>query len=163
MYYTEIQALLPFTAPDEPLYLINTINRVLQVRSGSFKAAMKALSSHSIQEDKHAISDENGADCQAAIALQLLLKLKKHLKIAFFLSDARCHEFSPNDPLKLGEALSKQNIPFDISGAHFSLPTSHKEIIERYQTPSNSQFVKVVSCASISDLFIRFSIDDEGD
>ncbi|KAF6151822.1 hypothetical protein GIB67_010396 [Kingdonia uniflora] len=123
MYCTEILASLPFTAPDEPLYLIYTINRVLQVISGSLKATMKALSSRSIQEDKHAILDENGvlqhdysADCQAAIALQLLLKLKRHLKIAFGLSDARCQEFSSNDPLKLGEALSRQNIPFDISG-----------------------------------------------
>ncbi|KAF6165155.1 hypothetical protein GIB67_000739 [Kingdonia uniflora] len=184
MYCTEILASLPFTAPDEPLYLIYTINRVLQVRSGSLEATMKALSSCSIQEDKHAISDENGvlqqdssvlqqepyssahsvsihikeedailysptlgvscdilkdnlqsnqADCQAAIALQLLLKLKRHLKVAFGLSDARCQEFSPNDPLKLGEALSRQNIPFDIRGTHISLPTSHKEMIERYQ------------------------------
>ncbi|KAF6145287.1 hypothetical protein GIB67_041482 [Kingdonia uniflora] len=184
MYCTEILASLPFTAPDEPLYLIYTINHALQVRSGSLEATMKVLSSRSIQEDKHAISNENGvlqhdssvlqqepyssahsvsihikeedailcsptlgiscgilkdnlqsnqADCQAAIALQLLLKLKRHLKIVFGLSDARCQEFSPNDPLKLGEALSRENIPFDISGTHISLPTSHKEIIERYQ------------------------------
>ncbi|KAF6161066.1 hypothetical protein GIB67_007707, partial [Kingdonia uniflora] len=73
------------------------------------------------------------ADCQTAIALQHLLKLKRHLKIAFGLSDARCQEFSPNDPLKPGEAMSRQNIPFDISGTHISLPTSHKEIIVRYQ------------------------------
>ncbi|KAF6145352.1 hypothetical protein GIB67_016813 [Kingdonia uniflora] len=167
MYCTEILASLPFTTPDEPLYLIYTINRVLQVRSGSLKATMKALSSRSIQEDKHAILDEigvlqhdssvlqqepyssahsvsihikeedailcsptlgvscgilkdnlqsNQADSQAAIALQLLLKLKRQLKIAFGLSDARCQEFSSNDPLKLGEGLSRQDIPFDISG-----------------------------------------------
>ncbi|KAF6158495.1 hypothetical protein GIB67_022092 [Kingdonia uniflora] len=183
-YCTEILASLPFTAPDEPLYLIYTINRVLQVRSGSLEETMKALSSRSIEEDKYVISDENGvlqhdssvlqqepyssahsisihikeedailcfptlgvscgilkenlqsnqADCQAAIALQLLHKLKRYLKISFGLSDARCQEFSPNDPLKPGEALSRQNIPFKISGTHFSLPTSHKEIIERYQ------------------------------
>ncbi|KAF6151937.1 hypothetical protein GIB67_010511 [Kingdonia uniflora] len=213
-YCTKILASLPFTTPDEPLYLIYTINRVLQVRYGSLEATMKALSSRSIQEDKHAILDENGvlqhdssvlqqepyssahsvsihikeedailcsptlgvscgilkdnlqsnqADCQVAIALQLLLKLKRHLKIAFSLSNARCQDFSPNDPLKPGEGLSRQNIPFDISGTYFSLPTSHKEIIERYQTPSDSQFVKVASCASMSYLFIRFSIDGEGD
>ncbi|KAF6159383.1 hypothetical protein GIB67_032154, partial [Kingdonia uniflora] len=66
-------------------------------------------------------------------------------------------EFSPNDPLKLGKALSRQNIPFDISGTYISLPTSHKEMIETYQTPSDSQFLKVASCASMSDLFIRLS------
>ncbi|KAF6170703.1 hypothetical protein GIB67_015655 [Kingdonia uniflora] len=191
MYCTEILALLPFTVPDEPLYLIYTINRVLQVRSKSLEATMKALSSPSIQEDKHAISDENGvlqhdssvlqqepyssahsvtihineedaimcsptlgvscgilkdnlqsnqADCQAVIAFQLHLKLKRHLKIAFGLSDARCLEFSSNDPLKSGEALSRQNIPFDISGTHFSLPTSYKEIIERYQGKTDRFF-----------------------
>ncbi|KAF6145572.1 hypothetical protein GIB67_037605 [Kingdonia uniflora] len=59
-YCTEILASLPFTAPDEPLYLIYTISRVLQVRSGSLEATMKAKSFRSIQEDKHAISDENG-------------------------------------------------------------------------------------------------------
>ncbi|KAF6145558.1 hypothetical protein GIB67_037591, partial [Kingdonia uniflora] len=132
-YCTEILASLPFTAPDEPLYLIYTINRVLQVRFVSLETTMKALSSRSVQEDKHAISDENGADCQETIALQLLLKLKIHLKIAFGLSDARCQECSPNDSLKPGEALSRQNIPFDISRVYISLPTSHKEIIERYQ------------------------------
>ncbi|KAF6145149.1 hypothetical protein GIB67_020340 [Kingdonia uniflora] len=183
-YYTEILASLPFTSPDEPLYLIYAINCVLQVRSGSIEATMKDLSSRSIQEDKHIISYKNGvlqhdflvlqhepyspthsvfnhikeedaimcsptlgvscgilkdnlqsiqADCQAAIAWQLLLKLKRHLKIAFGLSDARYQEFLPNDPQKLGEALSRQNIPFDISETYISLPTSHKEIIERYQ------------------------------
>lgn len=30
------------------------------------------------------------ADCLAAIALQLLLKLKRHLKIVYSLNDARC-------------------------------------------------------------------------
>ncbi|KAF6140350.1 hypothetical protein GIB67_011369 [Kingdonia uniflora] len=208
-YCTEILTSLPLTTPDESLYLIYTINRFLQVRSGSLEATMKALSSLSIREYKHAISYENGvlqhdssvlqqepyspahsvsihikeedaimysptlgiscgilkdnlqsnqADCQAAIALQLLLKFKRHLKIAFGLSDVRFQEFSLNEPLKPGEALSRQNIPFDISGTHISLPTSHKEIIERYQvrqTPSDSQFVKVASCTSMSDLFIR--------
>lgn len=30
------------------------------------------------------------ADCLAAIALQLLLKVKRHLKIVYSLNDARC-------------------------------------------------------------------------
>ncbi|RWW03546.1 hypothetical protein GW17_00033292 [Ensete ventricosum] len=33
------------------------------------------------------------ADCHEAIALQLLLKLKRHLKIVYGLNDARCQEF----------------------------------------------------------------------
>ncbi|KAF6134915.1 hypothetical protein GIB67_002316 [Kingdonia uniflora] len=147
-YCTEILASLPFTTPDEPLYLIYTINCVLQVRYGSLEATMKALSSHSIQEVKYAISDENGANCQAAIALQLLLKLKRHLKIAFGLCDARCQKFSPNDPLKPGEALSRKSNHFDISGTYFSLPTSHKEIIERYQVSALSRCYPTSASAS---------------
>ncbi|KAF6153634.1 hypothetical protein GIB67_027501, partial [Kingdonia uniflora] len=34
--------------------------------------------------------NQQGADSQAAIALQVILKLKRHLKISFGLSDARC-------------------------------------------------------------------------
>lgn len=49
-YCTEILALLPFTLPDEPLYLIYAINRVIQVRAGTLEANMKAFL-HSLQED----------------------------------------------------------------------------------------------------------------
>ncbi|KAL5723095.1 hypothetical protein ACHQM5_006535 [Ranunculus cassubicifolius] len=73
------------------------------------------------------------ADCHAAIALQLLLKLKRHLKIVFGLDDSRCQAFSPSDPVKAGEPLSRQNIPFTISEAQVSLPTTYKELAERYQ------------------------------
>ncbi|PIA63024.1 hypothetical protein AQUCO_00200800v1, partial [Aquilegia coerulea] len=165
MYCTEILASLPFTSPDEPLYLIYAINRIVQVRVGAIESNMKALSSHcfengSIQEDsslppapiimnKEATlesmnsADSNGilkddmqniqTDCHAAIALLLLLKLKRHLKIVYGLNDARCQAFSPTEPLKQGESLSKQNISFNIGEAHISLPTSYKELIERYQ------------------------------
>ncbi|KAF6159560.1 hypothetical protein GIB67_032331, partial [Kingdonia uniflora] len=70
MYCTEILALLPFTAPDEPLYLIYTINCALQDRFGSLEATMKALSSRSIQEDKHAISYENRVLQHDSLVLQ---------------------------------------------------------------------------------------------
>lgn len=33
--------MLPFTLPDEPLYLIYTINRVVQVRAGTLESNMK--------------------------------------------------------------------------------------------------------------------------
>lgn len=45
-YCTEILALLPFTSPDEPLYLIYAINRIIQVRAGVLEAKLKALSVH---------------------------------------------------------------------------------------------------------------------
>ncbi|RVW30416.1 Sister chromatid cohesion protein SCC2 [Vitis vinifera] len=196
-YCTEILALLPFTSPDEPLYLIYAINRVIQVRAGTLEANMKALSLHFSQRDVHKIHHENGiaeqepasqpvsnyttlmdvngaaklepagqpdsdhatsmnlktymtcsdsscdiskddlqkiqADCLAATALQLLLKLKRHLKIVYSLNDARCQAFSPNEPLKTGEVLTKQNIPFYITEMHIDSPTTHQELMQRYQ------------------------------
>ncbi|KAK9107321.1 hypothetical protein Syun_023332 [Stephania yunnanensis] len=174
-YCTEILASLPFSSPDEPLYLIYTINRVIQVRAGSIEANMKAFSSYSLEGEDFVIPHGNGvgtidsvplhtsdhlmnddvklqpinaadsysilkvdlqkvqAECFAAIALQLLLKLKRHLKIVFGLNDARCQAYSPNEPLKTGETLSKQNIFFNISEMPSDLPTLQKEVIERYQ------------------------------
>lgn len=44
-YCTEILATLPFTSPDEPLYLIYDINRVIQLRAGAIEANMKMWSS----------------------------------------------------------------------------------------------------------------------
>ncbi|KAK9272285.1 hypothetical protein L1049_002656 [Liquidambar formosana] len=197
MYCTEILALLPFTTPDEPLYLIYAINRVVQVRAGALEANMKALSLQLSQGVTHKIPYENGesqqdpaarslsnhmasidlngsiqqesasqpvsnhnmpadakmhfmssgnsfgiseddlqkiqADCLAATALQLLLNLKRHLKIVYSLNDARCQAYSPNEPLKPGEVLSKQTIPFNISETRTNLPTTHQELIQRYQ------------------------------
>ncbi|XP_058080840.1 sister chromatid cohesion protein SCC2 isoform X2 [Magnolia sinica] len=174
VYCTEILASLPFTLPDEPLYLIYTINRIIQVRAGALESEMKALCSRSLQGDATKISQENGVvqdmgalsicdsnhtevammhamnsidscgisredlqkfqdACHAAIALQLLLKLKRHLKIVYNLNDARCQAFSPNEPLKSGETLSRQSIPFNINGTPISLPTTYKEMTEKYQ------------------------------
>ncbi|KAF5189536.1 Sister chromatid cohesion protein scc2 [Thalictrum thalictroides] len=180
MYCTEILASLPFTSPDEPLYLIYAINRIVQVRVGAIESNMKALSSHCLEGNFHMLRPENGSiqeesflpqippivmnkeakleamnsadsngiskddmqniqtDCHPAIALLLLLRLKRHLKIVFGLNDARCQAFSPTEPLKQGEPLSKQNIPFSICDAHISLPTSYKELAERYQEFKNA-------------------------
>ncbi|XAR51675.1 hypothetical protein NMG60_11006373 [Bertholletia excelsa] len=198
MYCTEILALLPFTQPEEPLYLIYAINRVIQVRSGTLEANMKSFL-HSLSEDakvvhgngmtqqrlssdptcNHAIPvDLNGtlrlesadlsnvsasmdqnthyqnsygtpdltqddlqkiqADCLAATALQLLMKLKRHLKIVYSLNDARCQEFSPNEPPKPGEALSRQSIPFNIGQMHIDPPTTYQEVLQRYQEFKNA-------------------------
>ncbi|KAI8534083.1 hypothetical protein RHMOL_Rhmol10G0060800 [Rhododendron molle] len=157
MYCTEILALLPFTLPDEPLYLIYAINRVIQVRTGTLEANMKAFL-HLWQEDAKKLNgngitqpqgpscqpvcdqtipmDLNGtleADCLSATALQLLLKLKRHLKILYSLNDARCQEFSPTEPIKPGEVLSRQNISFNITEIRTELPTTHEEVLQRYQ------------------------------
>ncbi|KAK3212439.1 hypothetical protein Dsin_017145 [Dipteronia sinensis] len=210
MYCTEILALLPFTLPDEPLYLIYTINRVIQVRAGALEANMKAMSTHLLQRDTHKITPENGiveqesaqpvfnrmiymdlngtikeepvaqpifyhmssidlngtiqpestdhappaegkmhdvssvviskddlqkiqVDCIAATALQLLLKLKRHLKIVYGLNDARCQAYTPNEPQKPGDVLTRQNISFDISDTRVSLPSTYEDLIQKYQ------------------------------
>ncbi|XP_011098733.1 nipped-B-like protein isoform X2 [Sesamum indicum] len=199
-YCTEILALLPFTLPDEPLYLIYIINRVVQVRSGTLESSMKEFL-HSLQgnsqkrngngviqlnetlkpgsertmwidgnhrvtgelQDQHlfggdAYKDQNispmtswgshsistsdlqqiQADCLAAGAMQLLLKLKRHLKIVYALDDARCQAFSPNEPAKPGESLLRQSIPFDISDVNIDPPKTYEDLSRRYQDFKNA-------------------------
>ncbi|XP_047314760.1 sister chromatid cohesion protein SCC2 [Impatiens glandulifera] len=216
MYCTEILALLPFALPDEPLYLIYSINRIIQVRAGSIEANMKSFlhgyrevkvpngdgitlqgqptqyfTSHAaasssymdlngtakeeptdlygsnnsqlpvpdqhdhcnmqfVAANLHSVSSDNNAnctledlqkiqaDCLAASALQLLLKLKRHLKIVYGLNDARCQEYSPNEPIKPGETLSKQNIPINIGEPHIVQPCTYEEVLQRYQEFKNA-------------------------
>ncbi|XP_071913172.1 sister chromatid cohesion protein SCC2-like isoform X1 [Coffea arabica] len=194
IYCTEILSLLPFTLPDEPLYLIYTINRVIQVRAGILEANMKAFLhllrgenqeidgngiirpdpstlahesnvSEQIPEDldgqspsryaskdlgmpdittgnSHGISGGDlqkiQADCLAAGALQLLLKLKRHLKIVYSLDDARCQAFSPNEPPKPGDFLSRQNMPFNISDVTIDPPSNYEDLLQRYQEFKNA-------------------------
>lgn len=42
-YCSEVLSVLPFGIPDEPLYVVFTINRVVQVRAGELEANMKAI------------------------------------------------------------------------------------------------------------------------
>ncbi|KAE9612620.1 putative chromatin regulator PHD family [Lupinus albus] len=221
-YCTEVLALLPFTLPDEPLYLIYAINRIVQVRAGPLEANFKAWSSSLLRSEGQSMHNENGmphqgdetsfttrlamsmdlngtlqlnlndqsnfndmrsvdlngtiyqephdalsnncssevklhaagltdsfsiskddlekvqADCLSAFALQLLLKLKRHLKVVYSLDDARCQAFSPTEPPKPGEVISKQNIAFNISEFQFSLPTTPQELLQRYQEFKNA-------------------------
>lgn len=66
-YCTEILASLPFTCPDEPLYLIYDINRVIQVRAGSLEANMKTWSSFSQQRDSVKFSSENQVEAEPEV------------------------------------------------------------------------------------------------
>ncbi|XP_027357770.1 sister chromatid cohesion protein SCC2 [Abrus precatorius] len=221
-YCTEVLALLPFISPDEPLYLIFAINRIVQVRAGPLEANFKAWTSKILRSEGHCAPYSNGmcqqgldepthttqvmsmdlngtfrqnldaqpnlsdmgsldlngtnhqqpeyplsyngsseaklhaagftnslsfsnddlekvqADCLSAIALQLLLKLKRHLKIMYSLNDARCQAYSPNEQPKPGEVISRQNIGFNIGESQFSLPTCPQELIQRYQEFKNA-------------------------
>ncbi|KAJ0980187.1 hypothetical protein J5N97_008442 [Dioscorea zingiberensis] len=170
IYCTEILASLPFSSPDEPLYLIYDINRVVQLRAGAIESSIKMWISSSQQRDSvkasheshmgndffqqvsdHNLSDstlttsdnscgiskedlqKSQADFHDAVALQLLLKLKRHLKVVYSLNDARCQAFSLKEHPKGAEAISRQNIPFNISEVSISLPTSYQEMVEKYQ------------------------------
>ncbi|CAL1392291.1 unnamed protein product [Linum trigynum] len=221
LHCTEVLALLPFTVPDEPLYLIYSINRVIQVRVGALEANMKGLVLHLTQRAARKACHQNGllqeegtqlsiqvgsmdlndmakeeepvygaqsspsrnfdlngtfkdqppghsvstssdpnttgymnivercslsqddinriqVDCLAATALQLLLKLKRHLKIVYGLNDSRCQAFLPNEPPKPGENLSRQTVPFDVSDIRTSLPTTYQDLVQRYQDLKNA-------------------------
>ncbi|KAK4751335.1 hypothetical protein SAY87_004817 [Trapa incisa] len=224
MHCTEILALLPFTLPDEPLYLIYSINRIIQVRAGSIEANLKAFCSRLFSKESGDIGHENGViqqeqvaqpsfsnvrdvdlngtapedsfyhpiyghtgsldlngkippeavdklhtnagdyvdgkahisvstephglsdddlqkiqvDCLAAIALQLLLKLKRHLKIMYALSDAQCQAFSPTEPVKPGETITRQSVPFTLGDTRTDLPSIPQEVLLRYQEFKNA-------------------------
>ncbi|KAK7316299.1 hypothetical protein VNO77_35233 [Canavalia gladiata] len=222
IYCTEVLALLPFISPDEPLYLIYAINRIVQVRAGPLEANFKAWSSSILRSEGHSMPYGNGmcqqgsdeptlvnqvmsmdlngtfrqnvdaepnfndlrsldlngtnhqlpdyplsyngsseaklhasgftnsfsfskddlekiqADCLSAISVQLLLKLKRHLKIMYSLNDARCQAYSPTELPKPGEVISRQNIAFNVDESRLSLPTSPQELIQRYQEFKNA-------------------------
>ncbi|XP_051140843.1 sister chromatid cohesion protein SCC2 isoform X2 [Andrographis paniculata] len=200
IYCTEILALLPFSLPDEPLYLIYAINRVVQVRAGTLESNMKDFL-HSLQgntqkangngvvrsdqtvnlggeinitdegnyimsgglqgqnlfgDDAYKDSNTNPstsrdfssvpakdvqkiqADCLAAGAMQLLLKLKRHLKIVYNLDDERCQAFSPTEAAKPGETLSRQNIPLNLSDINMDCPQCYEDLSRRYQEFKNA-------------------------
>ncbi|KAK6117427.1 hypothetical protein DH2020_048836 [Rehmannia glutinosa] len=68
-------------------------------------------------------------DCLAAGAMQLLLKLKRHSEDC---------AFSPNEPVKPGESLPKQNIPFNTSDVNIDPPNTYEDILRRYQISKNA-------------------------
>lgn len=41
--------------------------------------------------------------------------------------------FSPTEPIKPGDVLSRQNIPLNISETRISLPATYQDLIQRYQ------------------------------
>ncbi|KAF8090173.1 hypothetical protein N665_0483s0012 [Sinapis alba] len=216
MYCSETLALLPFTTPDEPLYLVYSINRVIQVRAGAIESNLKALLHKDSAKTQHGngtyqqdstparihmmdlntrIQEEhthwnsyghstpidlNGVvyqdprdqftsyqthygeanvhkmtlsdppelstddlqkiqvDCLSAIALQLLLKLKRYLKVTYSLNDERCQAYSPTEPLKPGDPLSRQNVAFDLSDTRTDLPSTYQDLVLRYQEFKNA-------------------------
>ncbi|CAH2072676.1 unnamed protein product [Thlaspi arvense] len=216
MYCTETLALLPFTTPDEPLYLVYSINRVVQIRAGAIESNLKALlhkdsaktqhgngtyqqdpipghmhmmdlntriqeeathwnpygrptpidlngvvyqdprdqftsyQTHNGEANVHKMTSSDSpelstddlqkiqVDCLSAIALQLLLKLKRYLKVTYSLNDDRCQAYSPTEPLKPGDPLSRQNVAFDLGETRTDLPSTYQELVQRYQEFKNA-------------------------
>ncbi|KAG0481441.1 hypothetical protein HPP92_012299 [Vanilla planifolia] len=73
------------------------------------------------------------ADWHDSIALQLLLKLKRHLKIVYGLNDEKCQAFSLKEHPKAGESFCRQNVPFNSSDISTSSPTNYGEMLQKYQ------------------------------
>ncbi|XP_057817132.2 sister chromatid cohesion protein SCC2 isoform X2 [Cryptomeria japonica] len=181
VYCTEVLASLPFVNSDEPLYLVQVINRTVQPRAGNLEASMKKLASEgpfqkimkralkTVEGNKHkgnkevdsfqviklrtsgvfkALDEIQGitansiqkvkADCHAAVAFSLLLRLKRHMKIVYGLSDARCQAFSSTEAIRLGDVLTKQNIPFSTVGIPTASPRTVQQVLEQYQVLKRS-------------------------
>eukprot|EP00271_Cylindrocystis_brebissonii_P008797 TRINITY_DN2329_c0_g1_i10.p1 TRINITY_DN2329_c0_g1~~TRINITY_DN2329_c0_g1_i10.p1 ORF type:complete len:495 (-),score=86.59 TRINITY_DN2329_c0_g1_i10:1202-2686(-) len=164
-YCTEIMSTLPFGVPDEPLYLIYSINRLVQLRAGTLQSVLRgaltgasplaapaAAAAGEITAERAArgeapldileIEDvdaahardatvmENGdigkepqdmpnelssalekakGDAKQAMAMALLLLLKRYMKLRYNLSDARCQAFQPSEAIQKGDMLSRRD------------------------------------------------------
>lgn len=179
VYCSEVLSALPFGIPDEPLYVVYTINRVVQVRGGELEANMKtiitegalgattklvlesiaaekdrieeaALNPNSMQyEFKKDVSiemvdtegipqdilDKLKGYCNSAMALALLLRLKRHLKIVYCLNDARCQSYQPTEVIKPVDMLSKRESmkEFNLKELPVESPTTVRQMLEQYK------------------------------
>ncbi|KAK1297401.1 hypothetical protein QJS10_CPB15g01459 [Acorus calamus] len=111
-------------------HLLMALNEKEQNVSNEVTASLDQDESCTISK---AILQQFQIDCHAAMALQLLLKLKRHLKIVYSLNDERCQSYYPTEALRPGETLSRQNIPFNLGDVSINLPTSYSEMVEKYQ------------------------------
>lgn len=183
VYCAEILASLPFGVPDEPLYLIYSINRALALRGGQVQASMKSmivpegpLGEHARAaldeiarekeergEDAYDIfaaaddtappsqawaaagSDTQGAaedvlqqmqnECTFAMALSVLILLKRWLKATYNFNDARCQAFQPSDALKAGEVLLRRDAEtFSCKELPWGPPDTMRQMLEQYQS-----------------------------
>jgi cohesin loading factor subunit SCC2 len=100
--------------------------------NGDFKALgdMKRIPVDYLQKLK--------AECHVAVALSLLLRLKRHIKFTFGLNDARCQAFSPTEPIKSGDVLLRQNIPFIIKDIHTAPPRTLHQMLQQYEVLKRS-------------------------
>lgn len=180
VYCAEILASLPFGVPDEPLYLIYSINRTVALRGGQVHASMKSMISGGGPLAEHAQAaldeiarekeekgeeaydifgtddtapqgqswapgdDTQGAsedvvqrlqdDCTFAMALSLLILLKRWLKGTYSLNDARCQAFQPSEVIKAGDIISRREVvPFSSKELPLRPPDTMRQMLEQYQ------------------------------
>ncbi|KAL0728050.1 hypothetical protein Bca4012_024143 [Brassica carinata] len=185
MYCTETLALLPFTTPDEPLYLVYSINRVIQVRAGAIESNLKALLHKDTAKTQHGngtyqqdpipanihmmdlntrIQEEhshwNSYGHSTPIDLNGVVYQDPRDQFASYQThygEANVHKmtssdppelstddlqkikaYSPTEPLKPGDPLSKQNVTFDLSDTRTDLPSTYQDLVLRYQEFKNA-------------------------
>lgn len=109
--------MLPFTLPDEPLYLIYTINRVVQVRAGTLESNMKDFL-NSYQENAHK-SNENGTvelDPTLNFVTERIMAIDGNHRMFGELQDRQLYgEDSSKDP-NMNPVTSRD--PYSISTSH---------------------------------------------
>ncbi|KAL2629314.1 hypothetical protein R1flu_014000 [Riccia fluitans] len=152
VYCAEVLSSLPFGLPDEPLYIVYTINRAVQIlsimaveREQEDEQAYNVDATEDVwRKSSHPVDDTEGIpseafeklkmDCNAAMALALLLRLKRHLKIIYSLNDARCQAYTPSETIKPGEILSRRDVKeFSTRELPVESPTTVRQMLEQYQ------------------------------
>lgn len=80
------------------------------------------------------------ADSRAAMALSLLLLLKRYLKMAYALPDDRCAAFSPTDPARTAEpAAPRDGVgPFDAALLPLQPVAGSRDLWQRYKVRAST-------------------------
>lgn len=115
-YCTETLALLPFTLPDEPLYLVYSINRVVQIRAGAIESNLKAL----LHKDSAKTHHGNGTYQQDPIPSHM------------HMMDLNTRIQEPTDWNSYGHPT-----PFDLNGAGYQDPRDQFSLYQTHNGEAN--------------------------
>lgn len=66
--------------------------------------------------------------------------------------------YSPTEPLKPGDPLSRQSVAFDLSETRTDLPSTYQDLVQRYQVKTPKPFCSLVKFKSLGKEFIIFFI-----
>ncbi len=126
-YIVQILAKLPYDVQEEPLQIIYQINRLVSLQgrcAGSVyiyspscfmrfsalstklkemfeKIGYKKGANDELVEPGEVLRAELQAKCTAGFSFTLLIKLKHYLKAVYYLSDSKCHGYSPHEGTKV--------------------------------------------------------------